>query len=388
MRAFDEGFDNSNTGLIMASYFAGYLLGALMTPRMIRKVGHAKVFAAVASIASGTALLFAALVDPVVWFLLRFASGFCFATIYIVTEVWLNQRSTNDVRGKVMNLYLMLLYLGLGGGALLLNLSDPRGFDLFILASVLISFGIVPILLSARPAPAFQTPKWLGVLALFRKAPLGVGAAFLCGLAEGALTGAGPIFADKSGFTTAEVSVFMAVIYLGSLVFMWPVGLLADRYNRSKVMIMIAVAGLAALVAFLLAATPVDLETLIFGLTGLFSGLALSIYAIGSAITNDKLEPDEMVGCGTTFFIVFGVGMMLGPILSTETMEAWGPSSYFHYLAAVQVLIVAYAIALMAGRGPIPAPKQAPAANMTARLRQIVMPSPVECSAGPEPSDE
>ena len=136
VRAFDEGFDTSNTGLIMAGYFAGFLVGALTTPRMIRNAGHAKVFAAVASIASGTALLYASFIDPVVWFVLRVATGFCFAVIYIVSETWLNHRCSNEIRGRVMNLYVMLAFLGMGAGSLMLNLSDPRGYDLFILASV------------------------------------------------------------------------------------------------------------------------------------------------------------------------------------------------------------------------------------------------------------
>ena len=175
----------------MAGYYAGALVGALLAPKLIHRVGHTKVFAAVASIASGTALLFAIVPDAVFWFALRVMTGLCFAVIYIVAETWLNQSSTNEIRGKVMNFYVVLHYAGLGAGALMLNMGDPQGYELFILTSVLISFGIVPILLSAKPGPAFEAPKRLSVAALFRKAPLGVGAAVLCGLAMGALVGAG-----------------------------------------------------------------------------------------------------------------------------------------------------------------------------------------------------
>ncbi len=386
IRAFDEGFDTSNTGLIMAGYYVGFLLGALMTPRLVRRAGHAKVFAAVASIASGVALLFAAFPDPVLWFLLRLTTGACFATIYIVTEAWLNQSCPNEIRGRVMNFYVILHYAGLGAGALLLNMSAPQGYDLFILASVLVSFGIVPILLSAQPAPVFQAPKRLGVLALFRKAPLGVGVAILCGLTEGALMGAGAIFADKAGFTTAEVSVFMAAMFLGSLIVMWPVGIFADRYDRSKVMI--AVALVAGLAAFQLAATSLDSVILIFVLTGFYSGLGLSMYGLCLAAVNDELEPDEMVGCGATLSIVFSLGMMLGPVISTEIIEAWQPSAYFLYHAAIQVLTVAYVVVFIAFRRTVPAPKQRPEAKMAARLRQMLMPRPVEWSSGPEPPDD
>ncbi|MCP4330505.1 MAG: MFS transporter [Alphaproteobacteria bacterium] len=385
VRAFGEGFDTSNTGLIMAGFFAGYLVGALMAPRMIRNVGHTKVFAAVASIASGTALLHAVFVDPVVWFALRLATGFCLAGIFIVTETWLNLRSPNEVRGKIMNLYLMVTYLGWGTGALLLNLSSPLGYDLFILASVLISFGIVPILLSTQPTPSFEAPKPLGVLALYRRFPLGVGAIFMAGLAVGALIGAGPIFAHQSGFITAHVSLFMAAIFLGSLIFMWPIGILSDRYDRSRVMI--AVASLAAFAALLLAATPVDIEILIFLLTALFAGPCFSIYGICLAITNDHLEPDEMVGGGTTLFICFSVGMILGPVISTEIIEAWQPSAYFLFLATVQVLIVAYAIAVIARPGGAPAPERRPLGSWAHRHGHWITPRAMKWSSEPERRD-
>jgi MFS family permease len=386
VRAFDEGFDTSNTGLIMAGNYVGFLVGALATPLLIRNVGHVKVFAASASIASGTALLYTSFVDPAVWFVLRFATGFCVAVIFIVSEAWLNQSCPNDVRGRIMSLYGVLSYFAAGAGALLLNLSDPQGYGLFILASVMISFGIVPLLLSAQPAPAFIAPRRLGVRALFHKAPLGVGAVFMIGLAEGALFGAGPIFADKAGLTTAEISIFMAVISLGGLILLWPIGILTDRYDRSKAMIAITV--LAALVSFLLAVTPVGLGILIFLLTGLFSGLCLSIYGICSAITNDNLEPDEMVGCGATLFICFSVGMILGPVFSTEIIEAWQPSAYFLYLATVHVLIAVYAIALMVRRGPVPAPKRRPAASLVERRGQLVTPSTEEWSPKPKQAEQ
>ncbi|MEM7223053.1 MAG: MFS transporter [Pseudomonadota bacterium] len=347
LRAFDEGFDTSDTGLVMAGMFAGYLLGALIAPPLIRHVGHVKVFAAAASLGSGSVLLFMVFADPLVWLALRVVNGCSIATICVVTEAWLNQSSSNEVRGKIMNLYAMICNIGLGAGALLLNLGDPRGVALFILCSLLISFGIVPVLLSARPAPTFERPKRLGFVAMFRRSPIGVGAIFLAGFAVGALVAASPIFADKSGLTTAEVSIFVATIFLGSLIFQWPIGYLADRFDRIKVLVAVVMS--AALLALLLSVTPLDLGVLVYLLIGLFSGLCLSLYALCSAITNDHLERDEMVGGGMTLYICYSVGATIGPVLVTELMEAWRASAFFYFLAGVCLLIAAYAVALRSG---------------------------------------
>ena len=347
LRAFDLGFDTSVTGLIAAGYYIGGLLSAFFAPRLIQHVGHIKVFAALASVASGTPLLYVIFGEPLLWFLLHTVTGLCLGGLYIVAETWLNDRCANEVRGRVLSLYFMIVVAGTGAGALLLSLAEPSGPTLFILASLLISFGLVPILLSARPAPSYEAPARLGLLALTRKAPLGAGAIAIWGLADGALMGAGPIYADKAGLSTDEVAGFMAVISLGCLLFMWPVGMLSDRFDRSR--FLVALSLLATLAAGLCAITPSDSEPLLYGLTALFAGLTLAHYGLCLAVANDRLEPSEMVSAGAALTICYSIGSILGPILATEIMEAWQAPAYFLFLAGVHLLIVVYALALMVG---------------------------------------
>ncbi|MEM7226661.1 MAG: MFS transporter [Pseudomonadota bacterium] len=346
LRAFDLGFDTSVTGLIAAGYFLGGLLSAFIAPRLIQHVGHIKVFAALASVASGTPVLYVIFDQPLLWFVLHTATGLCLGGLYIVAETWLNDRCANEIRGRVLSLYFMIVVAGTGVGALLLSLAEPSEATLFILASLLISFGLVPILLSARPAPSYEAPRRLGLLALARKAPLGAGAIAIWGLADGALMGAGPIYADKVGLTTDEVATFMAVISLGCLLFMWPIGMLSDRFDRAR--FLVALSLLAALAAGLCAITPSDSEPLLYGLTALFAGLTLAHYGLCLAVANDRLEPSEMVSAGATLTICYSVGSILGPVLSTELMELWRPTAFFVFLAGVHVAVVLYGLALMA----------------------------------------
>ena len=349
VRAFDEGFDTSNTGIVMSGYYVGILLSAFVAPPLIKRVGHIKVFAAMASVASGVPLIYLVTLDPVSWFLLRTVGGLCIGGLFLVAETWLNDRCTNETRGNVLNVYFMIVLLGTGIGSLMLDLADPQGPELFILASVLISFGIVPILLSAKPAPAYEAPKRLDLIALFRKAPLGFGAFAIWGMADGALMGAGAIYADKVGLTTSEIGLFMAVISLGCLIFMWPIGVLSDRFDRTK--FLVAMSLMAALAAVLCALTPPDVEWLLYGLTALFAGLTLAHFGLCQAVTNDQLEPAEMVGAGATLSVCYGIGSIFGPILATEAMEAWQATWFFYFLAAVHLLVVLYALALLlAGR--------------------------------------
>ena len=360
LRAFDQGFGTSVVGLIMSGYFLGGLLGAFITPWLIRRLGHTKVFAALASVASGTPLVYLVLADPLLWFLLHTVTGICLGALYIVAETWLNDSCNNANRGKVLNLYFMIVVFGTGLGALLLNLADPGGPLLFFLASLLISFGVVPILLSARPTPDYAAPKRLSLAALYRKAPLGMGAIAIWGLADGALMGAGPIYADKVGMTTAEVASFMAVISLGCLIFMWPVGILSDRFDRPRFLASLSL--LAALAAGLCALTPPDREGLLYAATALFAGLTLAHYGLCLAVANDRFTPKEMVSAGATLSVCYSIGSILGPVLSTEIMAAAGPAAFFLFLAGVHIVILLYSLALIR-RGAIAAPARQTAAS-------------------------
>lgn len=344
LRAFDEHFDTSETGIVMSGYFIGFLIGALVTPELIKRVGHTKVFVAFASIASASALLHASFVNIPTWLVLRIVTGICIAAIYIVTETWLNDRSDNDTRGKVLNLYVMVSGFASGVGSLFVSISSPDSFDPFVMASVLISIGLVPLLLSARPTPDYQAARRIGFRRLARKAPLGVGAMGLSSIPFGALVGAGPIYADKAQLTLTEVGTFMAIIYSVSLVFMIPLGYLVDRFDRSR---FIAVMSLAsAVLAVLLALTPPDYEIVLYLLIAPLSGICFAQYGFALAATNDVLETDEMVGAGATLFVCASTGMALGPILSTEVIEEWGPASFFLFLALMYAVLTLYVVSL------------------------------------------
>lgn len=164
-------------------------------------------------------------------------------------------------------------------------------------------------------------------------------------MADGTLMGAGPIYADKSGLATSEIALFMAVISLGCLIFMWPVGYLADRLSRPRFLVALSV--LASLAALLCASIPPDLEILLYGATALFAGLTLAHYGLCLAVANDQLDLDEMVSAGATLSICYFVGSILGPVLATEAIEEWQAPAYFFFLAGVHILVVLYALAVI-----------------------------------------
>ena len=139
VRSVIEEFNVIATGAIMSGYFIGYFVGANIIPNLVAKVGHIRVFAAFASMASLAILLHAVFVNPYVWIGGRFLTGLSLIGVYIVVESWLNDRATNRNRGEVLSIYMFITFFGLALGTLLLNFSSPEKFEPFILISLLFS---------------------------------------------------------------------------------------------------------------------------------------------------------------------------------------------------------------------------------------------------------
>ena len=179
VRSVLEGFTYISTGLIVAGYYVGFLLGSIIIPIFLKRVGHIRVFAALASLASIAILLHSVFLDPYSWFLIRIMTGISLSGIFIIMESWLNDKSTNQTRGQLLSIYMIVTFVFLGLGQLLLNLSNPAKVDLFILVSVLLSFALLPILLSTTEQPDITNPKSFSITDFYAVSPLGfIGALF------------------------------------------------------------------------------------------------------------------------------------------------------------------------------------------------------------------
>ncbi len=286
VRADQEGFSTTVTGIIMSSFYLGFLSGSIMTPKIMIQVGHIRTFAALAALASATILVHAVFIQIPVWIGLRLISGFCFAGLYVVAESWLNDRATNQNRGQLLSMYMVVTYVGVGIGQLFLNLADPRDYPLFVLTSVLISLAVVPLLLSASKTPKFEESVNISLKELYRTSPLGILGMFMVGLVTATFFALGPVYGQRLGLDLENISYFMASAIVGTVLLQWPIGALSDRYDRRTVLTIITL--LTTVAAFLcIPASRQSLPILLLSV-GLFAGLALPLYSVCIAYTNDR----------------------------------------------------------------------------------------------------
>lgn len=339
VRATMEEFSTFVIGVMMSGYFIGMIMGSIMAPRLIKRVGHIRVFAALASLASISILAHGLYIESWVWTLMRVLTGICFAGLFVVTESWLNDRTSNETRGQMLSVYMLIGTLGLGAGQFLLNYRDPILLDLFIIVSVFISIGVIPVLLTARPAPSFESAGVMSLKELYRASPFAVINNALVGMVQGTIIGFGAVYAAEVLPDIELVPLFLSSFLLGSLIFQWPIGWLADRVDRRLV---IGVLSSVSFVLCMLLLYVTQGTTLYFLTVLLLGGAVMPLYSLVIAHANDRLEPSQIVEASGCLVLVAGIGLSAGPVLAGYLMELFGSDAFFGLLATGFLVIVAF----------------------------------------------
>ena len=348
VRSVLEGFSFISTGLIIAGFYTGFLTGSIVIPIFLRRVGHIRVFAALASLASIAILLHSIFLDPYSWFIIRIFTGISLSGIYIIMESWLNEKSTNQTRGQLLSIYMIITFVFLGLGQLLLNISDPLKVDLFILVSVLLSFALLPILLSITEQPNSTNTKSFSLSEFYAVTPLGFVGALFTGLAHSVVFGYGAVYATAKGLSIFEVSIFMVIITSFGALSQWPIGYLSDKMDRRIILIGVTFAS-SALCIFILGSSYISI-TLFFILTALYSCVSLPMYSLAIAHTNDFLEQNEIVAASSAFVRLIGIGSILGPLIVSGIMSIIGPNGFHIYLVLVHALLGVFGLYRMTKR--------------------------------------
>lgn len=350
IRAAAENFSASSTGIIMSGFSAGLLLSSFLTPQVVGRVGHIRVFAAFASIGSTAVLLIPLWVDPAWWLLMRFIAGLCTAGLYIVCESWINAASSNENRGEILSIYMIVIYGAMGAGQFFLNVQDESGFSRFIVVSALMSLALVPISLANAEAPAIGRPRPVGIGEIYRGSPLAVVGAAVNGLGQSAFFAMGALYGVMQGLPLAYVSIMMALPPLGVIISQYPIGLLSDRYDRRTLLTILAF--LAAIIAVITIPVAAISPVALIGLFTLFGAIAMPIYSLAIAHANDHLDKDQMIGASSKLVLFYGTGAIAGPSLAGLAMQVLGTAGFMSYMTLVYGGLGLFAVYRMSRRPP------------------------------------
>lgn len=359
VRASLENFSTLSIGIIGGAYFLGFTLGCLKCGELVKRVGHVRVFAAMTALASASPLLHGLLLNPWVWGLLRFISGFCFAVLYVVIESWLNDRSSNENRGVVFSTYVMITLTVLAAGQMMTLLYDPIDMHLFAIASVLVSLAAIPVALSTSQSPEVPQTVELDIPRLYKISPAGTIGCLAVGLVNGSFWSLAPVFTAGYSSDVSLAAWFMTSAVVGGALLQWPLGFLSDKFGRRNVLAGAAIMG--SVVAIVIVFTAGGLSFVGINLLGAAWGAAaFPLYAIAVAHANDHADPDEFVIVSGGLLLMYGAGAIVGPFLASAVMELASESGLYLYTAAIHLLLVIYMFVRMARREKTSADQHVP----------------------------
>lgn len=358
LRMEGAGYPVALIGAIMAAYYFGLALGGFHGKRVIFRIGHIRAFAVFASLTAATTLAYAAFFSPTAWLILRIVNGFCIAGMTATIESWMNTRSNNETRGRVLGFYMLTFYLAVASGQTSVNLADVGSSDLFMLAASLIGLSLIPIAMTSLGEPNLSDSRPLSVKSLFSASPVGVVGAAVAGLMVGSFYALGVVFALKIGLSVSQAALFMSAVVLGGLILQLPMGVLADRFDRRLVMsgTLLAVgAAWGTLSSFVAAGLPFA-ALLIMAVA--FGGAMSSVYPLCVAQTFDRLERKYYIAAAGSLLMVYSAGATIGPLIASALMAIYGPSSFFLFEAAVAVLYAGFVLIRATRRPAVPADQQ------------------------------
>ena len=355
IRAQMEGFSTTMIGVMGGAYFTGFAVGCVIGPFAVKRVGHIRSFAGFAALAAALILVHPLAIDPVLWAGLRALTGICLAILFMVVESWLNEQSSNEIRGRVLSIYIIVTNVVTMGGQLMVNLTDPAGPVLFSIAAMLVCLSLVPLSLTPTCQPKPIAEARLRIGRLYRLSPSGFVGCLLIGLVEGAFWSLGPVFAQGRGFAIADVTFVMSLFVVGGTLSQWPLGRYSDKVDRRWVIAFVCAGTVCTGTA--MALVGLDNRWVAYGLACLHGAFMMPIYPLLLAHTNDHAPNDALVETSSGLLLIYAIGAAAGPFAAAPLMERFDVGSLFLFIAAVLGLLCLY-ILYRISRGRIPVPEE------------------------------
>ena len=329
-------------GLISSAFFAGVSIGSFIMEPFIVRIGHIRAFSVFASLLAALSILQGLKFGVVMWFIIRFLSGYCIAGLYIVIESWLLCTSESGNRGKVLACYNVALYCSQAFGQQLLKISTSSISEEFAIAGILMALSVIPLAMTRVSSPKIETPSAINLIKLWHLSSLGLVVCCLGGVMQGLLYLIMPVFMSNIGFSVSQIANSMFIIIFGAMFLQYPIGYLSDKFNRAVVvatisMLMIFLAIVAAYTAF----NNIVLFNIILFFLG---GFAFTAYPLGISMACDTIDTQDIVGATQGLLLVYSIGATVGPTISSSLSIFFVKTSMLAFLAITAAVMCLFSV--------------------------------------------
>ena len=339
------GFDNQQIGLLGSAHFLGFFIGCWWTPRLMGRVGHSRAFAVCTALGAMGLLGHTLTENPYAWAGLRIATGICIAGSYTVVEAWLNAKVTNETRGRVSGLYRVADTGASLVAQLLIAVLPPASYVSYNLLALICCATLLPLTMTKASQPKIPSAPRLKPNLAWRCSPLAVIGVCVAALSGASFRMVGPIYGQEVGLAVDQIAFFLAAFVLGGALAQFPVGWLADKFDRRWVLIWLSAVSLIACATTVPASTQ---GTLAIMVSATFFGLTtVPIFSVSAAHANDFATSEERVELSAALMFFYAVGAIAAPLVASTLIEAFGPGALFTFVAVGHIGLIIFGLARM-----------------------------------------
>lgn len=338
-------FTNAQIGLLGSAHFFGFFIGCWWAPRLMGTIGHSRAFAAFTAAGAIGLLAHMLVIDAYAWALMRVASGLCVAGCYTVIEAWLQAKLTNETRGRAMGSYRVVDMGASLVAQMLISVLEPASYVSYNLLALLCCAALLPITLTRTAEPETPGALRLRPMLAVTRSPLAAAGVVVAALSSASFRMVGPVYGQEVGLAVEQIAYFLAAFVAGGAIAQYPVGWLADKYDRRWVLIWLSVASIASSA---LTALTGDLGTAGILLTAtLFGATTFPIYSVAAAHAHDFAETSERVELSAALMFFFALGAIAAPLLASTLIELYGPSAMFVMIGTGHGALVVFGLIRM-----------------------------------------
>lgn len=346
------GFDKEQIGFLGSAHFVGFFIGCWWVPRLMGNVGHSRAFAVCTALGAMGLIGHTLTEDPIAWAAMRIASGLCMAGCYTVIEAWLNAKVTNENRGRAMGTYRIADLSASLAAQLLIAVLPPAAYVSYNLLAILCCAALLPLTMTKASQPEIPDAPRLRPRLAWNCSPLAVAGVIVAALSSASFRMVGPIYGQEVGLEVGQIAFFLASFVLGGALAQYPLGWLADKYDRRWVLIWLSAIAIVSCAITMAASSTgtigVMLAAAFFGFT------TFPIFSVSAAHANDFATSEQRVELSAALMFWYALGAIASPYISSALIDSFGPPALFAYVAAGHVLLIVFGLSRMRAR---PAPE-------------------------------
>lgn len=327
VRLGQEGSSATLVASMWATYALGQILGAFRIDPFITRVGHIRAYAVFASGTAASTLALGFLFNPSVWLLMRFITGFCTSGLFLIIESWLIASGDKSTRGRILSIYMIVLYGCQSAGSLLLDLFSIESILHFTTAAILSSLSVIPICMTRAKDPKLEEPEVLNIYSLYKISPTGVLGCFSSGMITGSIYGLHPYFLRAIKFGSHQVALIMFATVFGAGMMQYPVGKFSDSFDRRRVMIIMSV--LSGICSLIISFIDSNFLTTTIVMSFFLGGFCFTLYPISINHACDSIDSKAILAATQGLLFAYSIGSSFGPLISSGFMSFMGPRGMF-----------------------------------------------------------